>query len=247
MPDVCLVVPCYNEERRLPQAALLAFLDSHPHVVLCLVDDGSRDGTLGVLRGLEAQRPGRVIVVPLSPNGGKAGAVRAGVLAAVAAGPWPIIGFWDADLSTPLAEMDRLLAVLRDTPGCRLVMGSRVKRLGSRIERRLQRHVLGRLFAALASGILGLSVYDSQCGAKLFHRDLVGVLFDEPFITRWLFDLEMLARLRNAIGASAMDMVREVPLLEWHEVGGSKLGVGEMVGVPLELLKIRTRYNVRRA
>lgn len=245
MPDVCLVVPCYNEERRLPVAALLSFLDSHAHVSLCFVDDGSRDGTLQVLRALEAQRPGRVLVLPVSPNGGKAAAVRAGVRDVAARGTWPFIGFWDADLSTPLSEVDRLLTVLRDTPGCRLAMGSRVKRLGSRIDRHLKRHVLGRVFAALASGILGLSVYDSQCGAKLFRRDVVDILFDEPFLTRWLFDLEMLARLRNAIGTAAMDAACEVPLMEWHEVGGSKLGLGEMVGVPLELLKIRAHYNVR--
>lgn len=243
MPDVCLVVPCYNEEQRLPKAELLAFLDSHPHVSLCLVDDGSRDGTLAVLRNLQAQRPDRILVVPVSPNGGKAEAVRAGVRHAYAAGPWPFIGYWDADLSTPLSEVDHLRAALLDNPSCRLAMGSRVKRLGSSIDRRIARHVLGRIFAACASGILGLSVYDSQCGAKLFRRDTVDVFFGQPFLTRWLFDLEMLVRLRNAIGLEAMDAACEVPLSRWTEVGGSKLGLGEMIGVPIELLKIRAGYN----
>jgi len=243
MPDVCLVVPCYNEEQRLPKAELLAFLDSHPHASLCLVDDGSRDGTLAVLRDLQAQRPDRVLVLPVPRNGGKAEAVRAGVRHAHAAGAWPFIGYWDADLSTPLSEVDRLRAALLENPGCRLAMGSRVKRLGSNIDRRIARHVLGRIFAACASGILGLSVYDSQCGAKLFRRDTVDVFFAQPFLTRWLFDLEMLVRLRNAIGLEGMDAACEVPLLRWREVGGSKLGFGEMIGVPLELLKIRGGYN----
>ncbi len=124
MPDVCLVVPCYNEERRLPTPALLAFLDSHPHASLCLVDDGSRDGTLAVLRTLAAQRPDRVLVVAVSPNGGKAEAVRAGVRHAHAAGPWPFIGYWDADLSTPLSEVNHLHTALLANPECRIAMGS---------------------------------------------------------------------------------------------------------------------------
>lgn len=243
MPDLCLVIPCYNEEQRLPRPALLAFLDSHPDVSLCLVDDGSSDGTLGVLRSLQAQRPAQVLVLPVSPNGGKAEAVRAGVRFVADQGDWPFIGYWDADLSTPLGEVDRLLRVLRDTPSCRLAMGSRVKRLGAHIERKVSRHVLGRIFAACATLILGFSVYDSQCGAKLFRRDLVAICFADRFLTRWLFDLEMLARLRNVVGLAAMDAVREVPLGTWVEVGGSKLRLREMIGVPLELLAIRARYN----
>lgn len=243
MPDVCLVVPCYNEASRLRGAEFIAFLDARPQFSLCLVDDGSTDDTLRTLHALQAQRPDRILVVAVSPNGGKAEAVRAGVRHVAAAGGWPCIGYWDADLSTPLAEVDRLLLVLRGDPACRLVMGSRVKRLGSHIDRRIARHVLGRIFAALASGILGLPVYDSQCGAKLFRRDSVEIFFGERFLTRWLFDLEMLVRLRNAIGLSEMDAVSEVPLGRWIEVGGSKLRLAEMIGVPMELLRIRAHYN----
>jgi dolichyl-phosphate beta-glucosyltransferase len=243
MPDVCLVIPCYNEEQRLPRAELIAFVDSHPGVSLCLVDDGSRDGTLRLLQAMQAQRPGRVLVLPVQPNGGKAEAVRAGVRYAAASGDWPYIGYWDADLSTPLSEMERLLDTLRTTTACRIAMGSRVKRLGSRIDRRIARHVLGRIFAACASLVLGLSVYDSQCGAKLFRRDTVDIFFGKPFLTRWLFDLEMLVRLRNAGGTAAMDTACEVPLGRWTEVGGSKLRMREMLGVPIELLRIRGHYN----
>src|SRR5262245_45523346 len=108
MPEVCVVIPCYNEERRLPRAALLAFLDTHPAAQLWLVDDGSRDGTVSVLEELRASRPQQVIVHRLSGNRGKAEAVRAGVLHIAATGSTPIIGYWDADLSTPLDEVDRL-------------------------------------------------------------------------------------------------------------------------------------------
>ena len=243
MPEVCVVVPCYNEARRLRGADYIAFLDAHPWATLCFVDDGSRDATRAMLSALRDERPGRILVLELTPNGGKAEAVRAGVRHACSQGHWPILGYWDADLSTPLSEVARLLEPFPGDANLQLALGSRVKRLGSQIERRVARHVLGRLFAACASAVLGLSVYDSQCGAKLFRREMVPVFFGDPFLTRWLFDLEILVRLRNTVGIKAMHSAREVPLNEWREVGGSKLGLGAMGGVPLELLRIRRHYN----
>jgi glycosyltransferase involved in cell wall biosynthesis len=243
MQEVCVVVPCFNEEHRLRRADFLSFIDSHPAASLCFVDDGSRDGTIAVLEGLRSHCVDRILVHRVAKNGGKAEAVRAGVRHVAASGQWPIIGYWDADLSTPLDEVDRLLEVLRQNPDCRLALGSRVKRLGARIERRMSRHVMGRIFATCASAILGVEVYDSQCGAKLFRVGIVPVLFADPFLTRWLFDLEMLVRLRNDAPDRAIESAREVPLAQWEEVGGSKLGLRDMINVPLELLKIRAYYN----
>src|SRR5262245_49324292 len=232
MPGVCVVIPCYNEEQRLASADLLAFLDARPDAALCLVDDGSGDGTSHVLERVRASQPQRIFVQRLAVNGGKAEAVRAGVRHVAGLGRWPFIGYWDADLSTPLEEVDRILRVLCETPHCVLAMGSRVKRLGARIERKASRHVLGRMFATCAVQILGVSVYDSQCGAKLFRADYAEVFFGEPFLTRWLFDLEMLVRLRNARPASFEHAICEVPVSEWREVGGSKLSLAAMVNVP---------------
>ena len=242
MKTICLVVPCYNEERRLPREAFISFLRTHHDVSLCFVDDGSTDKTLTVLNELRTQLPEQILVLPLSPNGGKAEAVRAGVLHVVAHGDWPLIGYWDADLSTPLPEVEGLKRALDERPSCTLAMGSRVKRLGSHVERRVIRHVLGRIFATASSQLLGLAVYDSQCGAKLFRREIAPMLFRDTFITRWLFDLEMLARLREALGPDALQAVMEVPLGAWIEVGGSKLGFTEMAGVPMELLQLRARF-----
>ena len=136
---------------------------NHPAASLCFVDDGSSDGTMAVLEGLRSQCVERILVHRVAKNGGKAEAVRAGVRHVAAGGQWPIIGYWDADLSTPLDEVDRLLETFRENPDCQLVLGSRVKRLGAHIERRMSRHIMGRIFATCASAILG-SVYDSQWG-----------------------------------------------------------------------------------
>lgn len=221
----------------------MACLDQRQHVSLCFVDDGSADRTLTVVEELRDQRPDRIHVVAVPANGGKAAAVRAGVRQMHDARVAPILGYWDADLSTPLDEIERLLAVLDAHPNCQIALGSRVKRLGSQIDRRFARHVFGRAFATAASSLLGFSTYDSQCGAKLFRTAVVPVLFQEPFVTRWLFDLELLARLRNHLGGLPDDVAIEVPLERWVEVGGSKLKASDMIRVPRELLKIRRAYN----
>jgi dolichyl-phosphate beta-glucosyltransferase len=247
MQEVCIVIPCYNEEQRLPGDDLLSFLEAEPSITLCVVNDGSTDGTLAALERLRQRCPERIVVCNLAHNRGKAEAVRAGVQHVASTGTWPFIGYWDADLSTPLSESSRLLAALKEAPDCWLALGSRVKRLGSNIERQASRHILGRVFATCASSILGFPVYDSQCGAKLFRAATVGVFFEEPFLTRWLFDLEMLVRLRNQCGPRAVDMAREVPLQQWREVRGSKLKLRDMFRVPRELMMIRRHYNRRRS
>jgi hypothetical protein len=86
-------------------------------------------------------------------------------------------------------------------------------------------------------------VYDSQCGAKLFRAEAAPHLFGEPFVTKWLFDVELLARLRDTLGASASMAAHEVPLKEWVEVGGSKLRMNHLLKVPFDLLKIHRTYN----
>jgi dolichyl-phosphate beta-glucosyltransferase len=131
MQEVCIVIPCYNEARRLPAGDLLDFLGSSPRADLCLVDDGSIDRTFEALGELQAQEPLRVQVQRLQRNVGKAEAVRAGVLHAASRARFRFIGYWDADLSTPLGEVEGLLEALQRDNRCQLALGSRVKRLGS--------------------------------------------------------------------------------------------------------------------
>src|SRR4029077_14753178 len=92
--------------------------------------------TRQLLETLQRDRPASVMVLPLTANGGKADAVRQGVLHAARTGGSALIGYWDADLSTPLEELQGMLAVFERQPAARLVMGSRVRRLGSNIKRR---------------------------------------------------------------------------------------------------------------
>ena len=135
-----IVVPCYNEGRRLPVADFRRFLD-RPGAELLFVDDGSTDNTVEVLRGICAGREGRATLLECGKNGGKAEAVRRGMRAALASGA-RYAGFWDADLATPLDDIDAFLGVLEARPEIDMVFGSRVKLLGRRVERHAIRHYL---------------------------------------------------------------------------------------------------------
>ena len=136
-------------------------------------------------------------MLTLAQNSGKGEAVRQGVNHVAAMQRFAFVGYWDADLATPLSELAPMLDALARAPRCQLILGSRWRRLGSDIQRSAIRHALGRVFATAASFTLDLPVYDSQCGAKVCRAASVGVLFGEPFTTRWLFDVELLARLRS--------------------------------------------------
>jgi glycosyltransferase involved in cell wall biosynthesis len=210
------------------------------------VDDGSTDSTLQVIDALRRERPGQVDVLGLATNAGKAEAVRRGVQHVAATTDAAVIGYWDADLSTPFRELDGLLRALESSDACVLAIGSRWKHLGSHIDRRAVRHVIGRLFAIATSWLLEMPVYDSQCGAKIFRARVVPILFGEPFISPWLFDVELLARLRNHLGTDlALRAVSEVPLSAWIEVGGSKLRPSSMARVPRDLFRIARTYRLR--
>jgi dolichyl-phosphate beta-glucosyltransferase len=246
MNDVCLVIPCFNEQERLPQRQILESVQARAGLSICFVDDGSTDGTIGVLAALAANAPTNIEVISLGRNCGKAEAVRRGILHVTRSNRFAFVGYWDADLSTPLDDLNSLLSVLASNPACLLAMGSRVKRLGSFIDRHLWRHITGRIFATFAGVILRLPVYDSQCGAKLFRRDAAAVVFHDRFLTQWLFDVEILVRLRNRLGVNAvLETVAEVPLRTWVDVGGSKLRFRHLLGVPFDLLKIHVHYNAK--
>lgn len=239
-----LVVPAYNEEARLDRAAFLRFLDSAPDAGLLFVNDGSTDATGALLREM-AEGNDRITVMSLDRNRGKAEAVRQGVLTALTMRP-ELIGYWDADLATPLPAAISLREELRRWPETVLVMGSRVRLLGRTIARRTGRHYLGRVFATAVSLVLGVAVYDTQCGAKLFRASPeMKACFDRPFGSRWIFDVELLGRVldRAAGSARADELVREFPLAEWSDKSGSRLSISDFARAPLELLRI---YRDRR-
>ncbi|WBM75762.1 dolichyl-phosphate beta-glucosyltransferase [Saprospira grandis] len=237
-----IVVPCYNEAERLALDEFRAALARWPNLQFLFVNDGSQDDTWSILSTFAQEEEG-ALALDLPKNGGKAEAVRQGMLEALLLSEAQYIGFFDADLATPLSEIECLAQGLERNPNRWIAAGSRVRRLGSQIERKPMRHYLGRIFATVVSILLGISIYDSQCGAKLFRRQAVETLFEDLFISAWFFDVELFARLITKGPKLPIDeLAYEQPLRKWKEVGGSKIKATTFLKAPWELFRIYRHY-----
>lgn len=239
-----LVVPCYNEAQRLDVEAFRAYASTASCTRFLMVDDGSTDNTRRLLDELAAFDREHFHVLTLDRNRGKAEAVRRGMLQACQGHP-AYVGFWDADLSTPLDEIAGFREVLDRNPGIRMVFGARVNLLGRSVRRNLLRHYIGRAFATVVATLLRLPIYDTQCGAKLFRADdELQTVLAEPFISKWIFDVEIIARYAKARGDSAAmrQIIFEIPLMSWYDVQGSKIRMRDFFVVLSDLARIFRRY-----
>ncbi len=240
-----IIVPCYNEAIRLDVATYIHFQRENVHIHFLFVDDGSQDATSKVLEGLCNEMEYATFLV-LRDNVGKAEAIRSGVLslAEEQVQQYAFIGYLDADLSTPLEEIVNFLAAIEKNKQIKFIIGTRLARLGVDINRKRIRHYIGRLFATIVSLLLQEPVYDSQCGAKLIASPYVVDLFKEKFISKWLFDVELLFRWKIYFSDSD-NIIYEHPLLSWKEVEGSKLKTVDFFYAPIELFNIWLEYRKR--
>ncbi len=210
-----VIIPTYNEEaniRRTGDAAIAWLRNRGMGWELLLVDDGSTDGTLAIERELAEGEP-RVRVLPCSPNRGKGAVVREGMLAAKGG----IRLFLDADYSTPVDELDKLLPHLEG--GCDVAIGTRRSR-DAQIEGKppAHRHILGEFYVAFARRLLGSRVGDFNCGFKAFRAGVAGRLFRLSRRNDWSFDAEVLV-LAERLGFRIV----EVPVRWAHVQATSKV------------------------
>jgi len=242
--SVRIVVPCFNEAARLDVDAF-AELAHHVDQVL-FVDDGSIDGTGALIDDMIAEHGDSVGLIALPRNAGKAEAVRVGLLESIDRGS-TLVGYLDADLATPGAEMLRLIDIAAEQPHRTAVLGSRVALLGHTVRRRPARHYLGRLYATAASLVLGVAVYDTQCGAKVFRVGTpLQLALAEPFHDPWSFDVELLGRVLATPG-QPVDPVLEVPLTNWSDVSGSAVSPAAGVRALWDLIGLRRRVRRHQA
>ncbi len=241
IPKTAIVIPCYNESARLKLEEFDNYLRGKTNISFIFVNDGSTDNTLEIVDQLRSVAPRQILCKSLEQNKGKAEAVRQGFLMAIDLG-FTNIGYWDADLSTPLYLIDRLSEKL-EKDGITIVMGSRIRILGCDIKRKAVRHYLGRVFATFASLILDLYVYDTQCGAKIFRNNSeLRMVFAHPFLVNWIFDVEILARFKVIRKLNDSNLLQnttlEYPLDEWTDIGGSKVKFIDFFKAIMELTKI---------
>ena len=240
--EVCIIIPMFNEANRFEELSLSEYAKNND-IVFYLVNDGSTDGTGHIIEGL-SHRHQNIISLNLSKNKGKAEAIRAAVLEISDSKKIDYVGYFDADFATPLSEIQCFIEAAKATQK-RFVMGMRIKRLGANIKRYKARHYMGRIVASIISElILKIPVYDTQCGAKLIDFNLAKKLFEKPFKTKWLFDVELIARMKALYGKDyCLNNVLELPLNTWIDKGNSKISFFDFLKTPFNLFKLMLFYR----
>lgn len=240
--ELCIVIPCYNEGKRLKFHDFILFLKKHKQVLICFVNDGSSDNTNVVIKQFNASFLENSTLLSLEKNQGKAEAVRQGILFANKNFSFKNIAYLDADLSTSLEECYRISQQIKEETI--FAFGSRVSKIDTNIERKKYRFLVGRFIATLISIQLDLAVYDTQCGCKVFKNEITPPLFKEKFISKWLFDVEIFHRLIVLYGKQNMKIIcKEESLNSWIDTDDSKVKMTYFLKLWLDLLRIRNRYK----
>ncbi|MUH37473.1 response regulator [Zobellia amurskyensis] len=240
---VGVIIPCYNEEDRLSGPEFKEFAHKNLGYHLCFVNDGSTDKTLEVLHELRKGHESNISVYDCEKNGGKAEAVRQGILHMIKDEQLDYLGYLDADLSTDFRDFDDLVKTIENSD-FKIVSGSRISRMGANITKESARKVISMTINMIIQTILGMPFKDTQCGAKIMDREIASTMFNKKFITKWLFDVEIFMRMRKHYGKEeAKRVICEQPLKRWIHADGSKLSMKDSVKIVGQLAKIAVSYR----
>jgi len=242
---VGVVIPCYNEEKRLKSAEFINFIEANSGYHLCFVNDGSSDKTIEVLEELRNGREHYISIYNCEKNGGKAEAVRQGLLHMAQYDDLDYLGFLDADLSTDLTDFDDLVKTI-STTDFQIVNGSRISRMGANITKESARKLISMSINLIITKILGMSFRDTQCGAKIMRKELIPIAFNKPFLTKWLFDVEIFMRMKQHFGKEqSKEIICEQPLKRWIHADGSKLSMKDSAKIGFQLIHIYWNYTAK--
>lgn len=240
---VGVVIPCYNEEERLSSEAFKSFVNSNLGFHLCFVNDGSKDNTLCVLKELCKGNEPRMSVYNCEKNGGKAEAVRLGMLHLAKECQFDYIGFLDADLSTNFDDFKGLVSTIANSQ-YKIVSGSRINRMGANIAKESARKIISQGINFIIRKTLEMDFKDTQCGAKIMDKEIVEKTFQEKFLTKWLFDVEIFMRMKKVYGfKEAQNLICEKPLNRWVHMDGSKLSFKDSLKIVGQIGQIALHYR----
>jgi len=238
-----VVIPCYNEETRLSSVEFKAFVHRNLGYHLCFVNDGSKDNTLGVLQELRKGNEDRISIYDCKKNGGKAEAVRLGMLHLAKDNQFDYIGFLDADLSTNFEDFDDLVQTISNS-NYKIVSGSRINRMGADIAKESARKIISQGINLIIRKTLGMDFKDTQCGAKIMTKEIVEKTFQKKFLTKWLFDVEIFMRMKKEYGnEKAKELICEKPLNRWVHMDGSKLSFKDSFKIIGQIGQIAVHYR----
>lgn len=239
-PQLTVVVPAYNEEQRIDQSLrrMLSYFATQPYrAEILVVDDGSTDRTAEHVRDI-AQGRSDLQLLSYEGNHGKGYAVRYGMLRA--SGDYVL--FSDADLATPIEEVEKLMAAIRS--GADIAIGSR-DIPGAKLEKRQSaiREMGGKLFNRFVQLLAVPGIHDTQCGFKLFTRAAAQNVFSRCRIDNFSFDVEALF-----LGRRLGYVIAEVPIRWAHQEGSKVRFVRDALRMVKTLFRIRaTDYQLRQA
>jgi DNA-binding response OmpR family regulator len=240
---VGVVIPCYNEEKRLLGEDFRKFVHKNLGYHLCFVNDGSKDRTLEVLQELIKGKEDYISIYDCEKNGGKAEAVRLGMLHLAKQSQFDYVGFLDADLSTNFEDFNDLTDAISNSK-YKLVFGSRISRMGADITKESARAIISKTINFIIRKTLSMEINDTQCGAKIMTKEIVQKTFQEKFITKWLFDVEIFMRMKKIYGLNeTKGMILEKPLNRWIHADGSKLSMKDSVKIVGQLGQIAVHYR----
>ena len=238
-----VVIPCYNEEKRLLSDEFKTFISANLGYHLCFVNDGSTDDTLKVLNELCEGNENNMSVYNCEKNGGKAEAVRQGMLHLASLDQFDYIGFLDADLSTDFIDFHKLVDTIKGSE-YKIVSGSRIDRMGAEITKESARKIISMTINYIIRKTLGMEFRDTQCGAKVMTQEIIEKTFQKRFITRWLFDVEIFMRMKKVYGSeNAKKAICELPLKRWVHMDGSKLSFKDSFKIAFQIGKIALHYR----
>jgi dolichyl-phosphate beta-glucosyltransferase len=234
LPPFSVVIPCFNEAERIGTTArsTIEYLEiNSPESELIIVNDGSTDATSAIARDALAGARIQTRLLENFPNRGKGAAVRTGLLAAAK----PIGLFFDADLSTPLGEIPKVIEPIAHGD-VDLAFGSRAldrKLIG--IHQPWRREQAGRVFNLLVRRATGMPIWDTQCGFKAFRLDVCRPILERARVQGFAFDVELLF-----LAYRAGLRLREIPV-RWNHAEGSKVRViHDSLRMLREVIALRT-------
>jgi glycosyltransferase involved in cell wall biosynthesis len=241
MLKYCIVVPAFNEETRILTDDFIEFLNSNNDFHFLFVNDGSTDKTLDVLKDL-VDKSEQMNLLDLPLNCGKAEAIRKGMEISLAKNEFDFLGYLDADLAIPLNELLRLKKLAESN--YEFIFSSKRSTPDNELEVKFKRFFIGRTLSTMVGLSLRLDVYDTQCGCKMMSNKIAQVVFKEPFISSWLFDIEIFWRIINSFGRTfIISSFKEVPVNKLIDRGGSRIKMSDLVSLPFEFLKIHFHYT----
>ena len=237
MQKVAIIIPCYNEEKRL-NSSNVEYLMKHSEIDVYFANDGSKDNTVEVIKDIISKYQEQCFLIDFKENSGKANTIYKAINQINEYKKYDFIGYFDADFSTPSDEIIRLIKELNNRK-CEFLIGSRILLLNSGIKRKYHRHIIGRIIITLINFKFKLGIYDTQCGSKLFSNSIIPKAFNKPFYTSWLFDVEIFIRLQKQ---NLLQYGVELPVYNWKDVDGSKLGFKTGFKILKELYLLVKKY-----